>query len=84
MEKTLKKRIGTAMLGIGLFLAVCTADGSKCEMGLRLAGVVMFAIGAYLAEAYDWQNAVADARQGETKEEARLARREEHEPYPEE
>ena len=43
------------MVAIGLFLAVCTADGSKHEIGLRLAGVVMFAIGAGLAEAYYFQ-----------------------------
>lgn len=55
MKKTLKKEIGTAMLSIGLFLAVCTADGSKWEIGLRLTGVAMIAIGAWLAEAYDWQ-----------------------------
>lgn len=55
MKKTLKKGIGTAMVGIGLFLAVCTADGSNHEIGLRLAGVAMLAIGAWLAEAYDWQ-----------------------------
>lgn len=55
MEKTLKKRIGTAMLSIGLFLAVCTADGSKWEIGLRLTGVALFAVGAWLAEAYDFQ-----------------------------
>lgn len=52
----LKKTIGTAVLCIGLFLAVCTADGSKYEIGLRLAGVASFAVGAGLAEVYDWQN----------------------------
>lgn len=55
-KRQLKKSIGTAMLCIGLFLAICTADGSKCEIGLRLAGVALFAIGAGLAEVYDWQN----------------------------
>ena len=57
MEKKLKKGIGTAMICIGLFLAVCTADGSKHEIGLRLTGVALFAVGAWLAEAYDWQTA---------------------------
>lgn len=55
MKKTLRKRIGTAILCIGLFLAVCTADGSKWEIGLRLTGVALFAVGAWLAEAYDFQ-----------------------------
>ena len=55
MKRQLKKRIGVAMLGIGLFLAVSTADGSKWETGLRLAGMALFAIGAWLAETYDFQ-----------------------------
>lgn len=60
MKRQLKKCIGVAMLGIGLFLAVCTADGSKWEMGLRLAGMALFAIGAWLAEAYYWQNTIGN------------------------
>ena len=55
-----RKCIGMAMVAIGLFLAVCTADGSKWEMGLRMAGVALFAIGAWLAEAYYWQNAIGN------------------------
>lgn len=55
-----RKCIGTAMVAIGLFLAVCTADGSKWEIGLRMAGVALFAIGAWLAEAYYWQNAIGN------------------------
>lgn len=55
-KRQLKKSIGTAVLCIGLFLAVCTADDSKYEIGLRLAGVASFAVGAGLAEVYDWQN----------------------------
>ena len=33
---------------LGLFLAVCTMNKSKNEIGLRAVGVVCFAIGAYL------------------------------------
>lgn len=55
-----RKCIGTTMAAIGLFLAVCTADGSKWEMGLRMAGVAMFAIGAGLAGAYYWQDAIGN------------------------
>ena len=56
MKKSLKKTIGWVLAMTGLALAVCTADGSKWEMGLRMAGVAMFAIGAWLAEAYDFQS----------------------------
>lgn len=34
---------------LGIMLAVCTADGSNGEMGLRLCGIVCFAVGAFLA-----------------------------------
>ena len=33
---------------LGLFLAICTMNDSHGEIGLRAAGVVCFAIGAYL------------------------------------
>ena len=33
---------------LGLFLAVCTMNESTNEIGLRAAGVVCFAIGAYM------------------------------------
>lgn len=55
-KRLLKKVIGTTMFCIGMFLAICTTDGCRWEIGMRLAGVTMFAIGAGLAEAYDWQN----------------------------
>lgn len=34
---------------LGLMLAICTADGSKAEIGLRACGLACFAIGAFLA-----------------------------------
>lgn len=43
--KTLKI-IGTTAVIAGIFLAGCTADGSKHEIALRLSGVVLMAIGA--------------------------------------
>ena len=53
--KSTKKTIGAVMTIAGLFLAICTADNSSHEIAMRLGGVMMFAIGAYLAEAYDFQ-----------------------------
>lgn len=54
--KTFKKNIGLAMTLLGMFLAIGTTDGSSHEMILRLTGVAMFALGAYLAEAFEFQN----------------------------
>lgn len=74
MKRQLKKRIGTAMAIVGLFVAICTMDGSAHELFLRSMGVAMLAIGAWLAEAYDFQD----------KKLEEYDRREDHDPYPEE
>lgn len=48
--RTMKKiNIWTIVALLGLFLAVCTADGSNGEIGLRLCGVLCFGIGAKMA-----------------------------------
>ena len=44
-----KINIWTIVALMGLFLAICTADGSNGEIGLRLCGVVCFGIGAKMA-----------------------------------
>lgn len=53
--KKFKKNIGTVMSVIGMAIAIGTADGSKYELLLRLLGVVLFGLGAYLAEMMDFQ-----------------------------
>ncbi len=50
--KTLKI-IGTTAVIAGIFLAGCTADGSKHEIALRLSGVVLMAIGAIVLRKLD-------------------------------
>lgn len=54
--KTFKKNIGVAMTVFGLFLAIGTADGSNYEILLRLIGVLLFALGAYIAQMFDFQS----------------------------
>ena len=54
--KKIKKNIGIVMTLIGMFLAIGTADGSKHEMILRLGGVVLFTLGAYFAQMFDFQS----------------------------
>ena len=75
MKKQLKKRIGAVLAIVGIAVAICTADDCQYELWFRFGGVAAFAIGAYMGEAYDFQN---------KKESEQLERREDHEPYPEE
>jgi hypothetical protein len=44
-----KINIWTIVALFGLFLAICTADGSEAEIGLRLCGMACFGIGAGMA-----------------------------------
>lgn len=54
--KKIKEYIGLAMVVLGLFLAIGTADGSNYEILLRLGGVVLFTLGAYFAQMFDFQS----------------------------
>lgn len=59
--KKVKKTIGSALMISGIILMLTVADGSKYEIGLRIAGVAILAIGAWLAEAYDFQQEGGEA-----------------------
>ena len=72
--RNIKRTFGAVMAVLGLTLAVCTMDGSEHELLLRFVGVAMLAFGAYLAEAYDFQD----------RENEGYDRKEDHDPYPEE
>ena len=74
--KNAKKTIGSLLWFLGLTIAICTADNCQHEIALRFGGVLMFALGAYLAEAFDFQTEQGSHEQTE--------RREDHDPYPEE
>lgn len=50
-----RKAIGAATLIIGVFVAVCTADGSAHELAMRLAGVAMMVIGGIVGGFFDKQ-----------------------------
>lgn len=54
--KKFKEYLGYAMAIIGLFLTIATADGSDIEILLRLIGVLLFALGAYIAQMFDFQS----------------------------
>ncbi len=53
--KTLKV-IGTVMMLAGMFLLLTTVDGTGTQIQQAFAGLASFAIGAFLAKAYDFQN----------------------------
>lgn len=67
--------IGGTIFFIGLFIAVCTVDGSPNEMLLRLIGLAVCIIGAIIAKLAP----EAEGNDGDEEE-----RKVDHEPYPEE
>ena len=50
---------------IGLFVAVCTADGSPNEMWFRAGGTAMFALSAYFGGWLDEDNKITNQKQEE-------------------
>lgn len=76
MKALLKSEIlvGTIFF-IGLFIAVCTVDGSPNEMLLRLVGLAVCVIGAIIVKFAP----EAEGNDGDDEE-----RKVDHEPYPEE
>lgn len=50
-----KKIIGGIMAVLGIFAAVTVTDGSSYEMAIRFGGIALFAIGAFIAGAFDFQ-----------------------------
>lgn len=76
MKALLKSEIlGGTIFFVGLFIAVCTVDGSPNEMLLRLVGLAVCIIGAIIAKF------APEAHEGDEREEERKV---DHEPYPEE
>lgn len=47
-----RRALGVAAFFIGLVLAVCTADGSDCEVGLRFAGIGLTAVGGLIGKLF--------------------------------
>lgn len=72
MKTRIKNTIGGILIFVGLFVAVCTVDGSENEMRNRLIGVAMCAVGTTVIE--------GDKQEKEEREERKV----DHESYPEE
>lgn len=47
--------IGGIIATIGIMVAICTKDGSSHEILIRGIGLALFFVGAYIAEAFDFQ-----------------------------
>lgn len=47
-----RRALGVAVLFAGLVLAVCTADGSSCEIGLRFCGIGLTAAGGFIGKLF--------------------------------
>ena len=47
-----RRALGVAVLFAGLVLAVCTADGSDCEIGLRFCGIGLTAAGGFIGKLF--------------------------------
>ena len=47
-----RRALGVAVFLIGLILAVCTADGSDCEVGLRFCGIGLTAAGGFIGKLF--------------------------------
>ena len=60
--KRAKKIFGCMIVAIGLVLAIETMNESNYEVALRFGGTVLIALGAYLAEAFDFQTKKGGAR----------------------
>lgn len=57
-----RRIIGAIIAIIGVGVAIMTPDDCQNEITLRFAGIAAFAIGAYLAEAFDFQTKKGDAK----------------------
>lgn len=55
-RKQIRRTIGIIKVAVGMFLAVCTADGSKHEILLRLSGVAAMAAGVVVGRLWEYDN----------------------------
>ena len=51
-----RQTIGIIIVAVGMFVAACTADGSKHEILLRLSGVVATAAGVVIGRLWEYKN----------------------------
>lgn len=54
-RKQIRQTIGIIIYVVGMFVAVCTADGSKHEILLRLFGVAAMAFGVIFGRLWKYE-----------------------------
>ena len=54
-QLTLRGAAGLAMVLAGMMMT-SVVDGSPCETGIRLAGIALVALGAWIGKAFCWQH----------------------------
>lgn len=55
-REQIRQTIGIIIVAVGMFVAVCTADGSKHEILLRLSGVAAMAAGVIIGRLWEYEN----------------------------
>lgn len=55
-NKQIMQTIGIIIVAVGMFVAVCTADGSKHEILLRLSGVAAMVVGVIIGRLWKYEN----------------------------
>lgn len=59
----MRNTIATILFAAGLFLAICTMDGSNHELLLRGAGMLLAALGAHIGRWFDKTGGSTDSIQ---------------------
>ena len=53
-QLTLREAAGLT-IGFAGMMMMSVVDGSPCEIGIRLAGIALVALGAWIGKAFCWQ-----------------------------
>lgn len=54
-REQIRQTIGIIIVAVGMFVAVCTTDGSKHEILLRLSGVAAMAAGVIIGRLWKYE-----------------------------
>ena len=78
-----RKTIGFVLAIAGLFIAVCTKDGSSHELACRFFGIALFATGAFIGRFFDgMEDKPEPATEGD--DDNGFSKTDDHNPYPQE
>lgn len=78
-----RQTIGAIIAIVGLFIAVCTADGSSHELACRFIGIALFATGAVIGRFFDGMEDIPEPAT-ESNDDSGYSKTDDHNPYPQE